>query len=102
MILNDRAIFEFIPVAGALWAVMECGKAALFHRSKHYRLLCGWATLNAMMMLYAQSSWMFSITVLNSIIGTELANYVWTIHNTSWVLLAVYAARTNKKFLQYR
>lgn len=103
MIINpSRLIFELIPVFGALCAVMVCGKAALFHRSRHYRFLCGWATFNVLLMLYAQSSWMFSITVLNSLLGTETANYIWTIHNTSWSLLAVYATNTNNKFLKYK
>lgn len=99
--LSFRAIFEAIPVIGAVVCVLICGKAVFFLPNSHHRHLCSWATFNSLLMLYAQSSWMNSLVIEKSLIGTELANHIWTIHNSSWVFLAIYATLNNEEYLRH-
>lgn len=85
-------IIEAIPVVLAVVASISCSyKYSLEKRSasKHALIL---GVVCSLLLIIAQTSWIVSSLVTNSLEGTWFANYVWTLFNSltmvAFILLA--------------
>lgn len=87
-----RIFFEAIPILMALIAILACGKRAILTSNRNVRLSSALAVFCAALMIAAQVSWSWSMFIQNSLLGTELANVMWTVFNTLVMCKFIYAA----------
>lgn len=92
-----RLLFEALPVLLAVVAIFTCGHRVITMpaRRAHDRLVYVGMLLCAALLIVAQSSWTY--TLLNGgIMGTDAANVIWSLFNTTTMAVFVLAARRQK------
>lgn len=87
-----RALLESIPLILAMVVLL----AVMFRwqtiKTRNGRALVMWMALNAVIMMMAQSSWWYTVLVLNSNQGEDVANLLWTVFNSSVMAFYIAAA----------
>lgn len=97
MTVNDswiRILFELMPVFLASLAFVHCILRIGKEPTSKGKFILILACVNCLPMLSAQISWAWTVYMGNTI-GTLLADYTWTIFNSS--VMASYLVMTGKK-----
>ena len=92
-----RIFFEAVPIFAALIAIVICGKRAILTSSHTVRVSSTLATASATLMIAAQVSWSWTLFIKGDVMGTELANIMWTVFNTMVMVTFAYTAQWREK-----
>ena len=92
-----RLFFEAVPIFAALIAIIVCGKRAVMTSCHRVRIASWLAVSCAVLMIAAQVSWSWSMFVKGDVLGTDLANLMWTMFNTMVMVTFAYAAQWRDK-----
>ena len=80
-----RLVFEFVPVFLSIVTAIYCFASAREGMRLSDNLFFSIATINAVILMLAQTSWMWSISVGEQF-ATTFADLLWTVFNTSVML----------------
>lgn len=92
-----RIFFEAIPVAIAFFTVILGTFKALTLTEPETQKSSWLFVLSAVLLIFAQSSWSWTLFVKNDILGTDFANVIWTVFNTVVMISMVYTIKGFKK-----
>ena len=92
-----RLFFEAVPIFAALVAIIVCGKRAILTSCPRVRTVSLMAVASAVLMIAAQVSWSWTLFIKGDVLGTELANVMWTVFNTLVMVTFAYAAQWGEK-----
>lgn len=84
---------EIVPILLAFIAIFASGYRALItkdHRVRNYFVM---SVIAAILMIAAQVSWTWTYFIQNNLLGTEIANILWTLFNSLVMVKTIYAAR---------
>ena len=92
-----RLILEALPVLLAFVAIFACGHRVITipPRRTNDRLVFVGMLICAALLIVAQSSWTYTL-LQGNLLGTDTANVVWTVFNTTTMGVFVLAARRLK------
>lgn len=79
MILDH--IIELTPVALAIPAVILCARKYMVARRNRDRIVLALAVICSLLMIFAQTSWWATYVIHGDLLGTTLANVIWTAFN---------------------
>lgn len=86
-----RIFFEVVPLVLAVYAIFTCANRALTTRRAHDRNQFLLMIICAALMIGAQSSWTYTL-LKGDILGTDVANVLWTVFNSLVMVTFSYAA----------
>lgn len=92
MTTEARLFWEALPIIAALAAIFFCSYRALVTSKRSTRIASALSVVCALMMLAAQVSWSWSFFVQGSLLGTEMANLLWTSFNSLVMATFIYAS----------
>lgn len=91
----SRLLFEAVPVLLAVMAIFSCVERALTTRRNHDRNVYLLMTVCSALMIGAQSSWTYTM-LQGDLLGTDMANVLWSIFNGLTMASFIYASRRSK------
>lgn len=92
MSTEARLFWEALPIIAAIIAIFFCGYRALVTTKKSTLTVSLMSVVCALLMLAAQVSWSWSYFVKGSLLGTDMANLMWTLFNSLVMVTFAYAA----------
>lgn len=84
-----------MPVILAVLAIFSCVDRALRTRRNHDRNVYLLMTICAALMIGAQSSWTYTM-LKGDMLGTDMANVLWSIFNGLTMASFIYSSRRSK------
>lgn len=83
---------EFIPIILAIIAAISCSYRFKHCRRSSDKISMFFATLAALLLIIAQTSWWVSYIIEGDLLGTKFANNIWTIFDSLiMICLIVYS-----------
>lgn len=90
---ESRLFVEIIPLFLAFVAIFAAGYRALITKNPAVLKYCIMSIFAATLMIAAQVSWSWTYFIKNDLLGTEIANLMWTAFNSLVMIKIIYAAR---------
>lgn len=87
-----KYIFESLPIILALYAALVCARQYALDRRKQYKRVLLLGVLCSVLLILAQTSWLVSSAVQGNMVGTWLADQVWTLFNSTTMLAFILLA----------
>ena len=78
-----RLLLESLPLLAGLCCVIAVCIRFKQHLSPISKSLLAWITINVVLLWIAQSSWWYTVSILNDSNGENWTDIVWTVFNTS-------------------
>ena len=91
-----RLLFEALPILAAMFALVLSCRRPLITQCPHVRLSACIGALSAVLLIVAQTSWSWSVSVGHNV-GEDIANVIWTVFNLTVMLGICYAATKGSK-----
>jgi hypothetical protein len=90
-------LFQILPIVLACVAAVACSVRFGRGRRHHDRLAMALATLSSVLLIVAQTSWWTTYLIEHSLQGTEFANAIWTIFNSTTMVTFILMAQPWRK-----
>lgn len=75
-------VFELVPVVLALVAAVTCASRYSRERRRSDRIVMVLGVVCSILLIFAQTSWWTSYVLQGNLVGTKIANVIWTVFNT--------------------
>jgi hypothetical protein len=85
-----RYIFESLPIILAILAIFSAFNCLIKTSDKNIKIAMYMMIFSSVTLIIAQSSWSMSVFIMGSTVGTDIANYIWTIFNVSTMVTFAY------------
>lgn len=92
-----RLIFEALPIIAAMFTLIIAAKRAMLTDHNSVRLTASLYVVCASLLIFAQSSWSWTMFIKRDILGGDVANIVWTSFNILTMLTMAHTIKGEDK-----
>lgn len=91
-----RYIFEIFPIILAFIAIYSCSRRFYETRRRTDKITLILAIVSSILMIIAQSTWLWQYFVIGDLMGTWIANTIWTVFNGTVMVCFIYMSSVRR------
>lgn len=88
-----RLFFEGVPIVAAFITIVLAAQRAVVTSNDSVRITAMLYMLCSFMLVVAQSSWSWTVFIKKDLLGSDIANVVWTLFNLVTMFSMAYTIR---------